>query len=234
MDYRISEYGSIAALKTPTPTTLALPGATPAGVREPYRDDPTGDKESLPMRDLSPTPGTRSKDLSEKNELYAPPRTRTKRKALICGIIAAVVIVLIIAIAVPVYIFVIKKSGHSSSGSTGGGTVGDTSTTTDGGNHISVVTTGGDGSIVTKDDGTTFVYNNTFGGYWVFDPVNPLNESARAQSYSPPLNQQWRWGVDKIYGQVALFSNVLLSLKRSQCQSRWMAQPRAIYFPCFV
>ncbi len=154
------------------------------------------------MRDLSPVPGAgrRSRDLSEKNELYAAPRTKTKRKALICGIVIAALIILIIAIAVPVYFFVIKKKGGSSgSSSSGSGQTGSTSPT--GGNTQTTASiTGGDGSIVTKDDGSTFVYNNTLGGYWVFDPANPLNESARAQSYSPPLSEQWKWGVDKIYG----------------------------------
>ncbi|KAG8764321.1 hypothetical protein FRC15_007690, partial [Serendipita sp. 397] len=50
------------------------------------------------------------------------------------------------------------------------------------------------------DDGSTFQYNNSFGGYWVYDPANPLNESARAQANSPPISQLWKWGDDQIFG----------------------------------
>ncbi|KIM27166.1 glycoside hydrolase family 5 protein [Serendipita vermifera MAFF 305830] len=143
------------------------------------------------------------RDMSEKQELYEAPRAKTKRKGVLWFTICCVLIAVLAAIIIPVYFFVIKKgSGGSGSGSSGGsshtGTGADTSTTT--GGSQSVLTSGGDGSIVTKSDGTTFTYNNTFGGYWVYDVNNPLNNSARAQSYTPPLSQPWRFGVDKIYG----------------------------------
>ena len=32
------------------------------------------------------------------------------------------------------------------------------------------------------------------------DPANPFDNSARANSWTPPLNETWRWGVDRIYG----------------------------------
>jgi glucan 1,3-beta-glucosidase len=43
-------------------------------------------------------------------------------------------------------------------------------------------------------DGSTFIYQNQFGGYWVSEP---FNDSAQAQSYSPPLNQPWDYSSDK-------------------------------------
>ncbi|CAK5275468.1 unnamed protein product [Mycena citricolor] len=61
-------------------------------------------------------------------------------------------------------------------------------------------TTGGDGSTVTTLDGGHFVYNNSFGGFWVEDPANPFNNNARPNSWTPPLNTSWTWGVDRIYG----------------------------------
>ncbi|KAJ3520446.1 hypothetical protein NMY22_g12754 [Coprinellus aureogranulatus] len=81
-------------------------------------------------------------------------------------------------------------------------------------------TTGGDGSIVKMEDGTTFVYSNPFGGYcWysplrvccasltgvvcmvgVYDPNNPVDDSARPNSWTPPLNESWDWNNGKIYG----------------------------------
>lgn len=182
--YRASEYGSIAALQTPK-----FEVTPPEGTE-------------VPMRQLSPVPRA-SKDLEEKNELYAAPRTQTKRKALLWGLVAAGAVILVVAIAVPVAIF--SKKNHSQESGSSGGSSSDaghsgSGTSHSGNNQPTVVTSGGDGSIVTKSDGTTFVYNNTFGGMWVYDPANPLNNSARAQSWSPPLSEEWRWGVDQVFG----------------------------------
>ncbi|KAJ6539597.1 glycoside hydrolase family 5 protein [Mycena capillaripes] len=54
--------------------------------------------------------------------------------------------------------------------------------------------------MVIKKNGTKFTYNNSFGGFWVNDPVNPFNNNAKANSWTPPLNASWQWGVDRIYG----------------------------------
>ncbi|KAL1745091.1 glycoside hydrolase family 5 protein [Schizophyllum fasciatum] len=50
------------------------------------------------------------------------------------------------------------------------------------------------------EDGTKFRYNNTFGGFWVFDPEDPFNNNAQPNTYTPPLNETWNFGKDKIYG----------------------------------
>jgi glucan 1,3-beta-glucosidase len=34
----------------------------------------------------------------------------------------------------------------------------------------------------------------------VNDPGNPFNNNAQPNSWTPPLNTSWRWGVDRIYG----------------------------------
>ncbi|KAG8804929.1 hypothetical protein FRC17_005827, partial [Serendipita sp. 399] len=183
-NFRSSEYGSIAGLKT-----------TDSPVTEIGLNEEKGDASAE----------RRSKDLPQKNETYAAPRAQTKRKLLIYGLVALGVVVLTIVIAVPVAVLK-GKGGSSDSGSTqstGDSHHGGHSGTTDshsGSTQTTAATWGGDGSIVTKSDGTTFVYNNTFGGYWVFDPANPFNNSARAQEHVPPLSQEWRWGQDRIYG----------------------------------
>lgn len=59
---------------------------------------------------------------------------------------------------------------------------------------------GGDGTVVVTEQGSKFTYNNSFGGYFVVDPGNPFNNDARAQSWSPPLNQSWQFGKDQILG----------------------------------
>jgi aryl-phospho-beta-D-glucosidase BglC (GH1 family) len=53
---------------------------------------------------------------------------------------------------------------------------------------------------VTQEDGSTFTYTNKFGGYWVSDPNDPLNNNARPNSWTPPLNQSWTWGKDRVFG----------------------------------
>lgn len=88
----------------------------------------------------------------------------------IAGAVAIVVIAL--AIALPL-VFVNRNKNSSSSTSSGASTTtggGDNSTTTpgDSGNGkptAALATWGGDGSTVTKEDGTTFTYKNSFGGF---------------------------------------------------------------------
>jgi len=65
--------------------------------------------------------------------------------------------------------------------------------------------TGGDGSTVTMEDGSTFIYRNPFGGYWIDEPNNPFNNGARPQSWSPALNETFRYGIDQIRGCVSCF-----------------------------
>ncbi|ORY26176.1 glycoside hydrolase superfamily [Naematelia encephala] len=43
-------------------------------------------------------------------------------------------------------------------------------------------------------------YANSFGGYWVWDEADPFNNGAKANSWTPALNESWTWGVDKIHG----------------------------------
>ncbi|KAJ7752662.1 hypothetical protein B0H16DRAFT_1317462, partial [Mycena metata] len=53
---------------------------------------------------------------------------------------------------------------------------------------------------VTTANGTTFVYRNPFGGYWIADPSNPFASGARPNSWTPALNETWTWGVDRVNG----------------------------------
>ncbi|KAI0356336.1 glycoside hydrolase [Trametes cingulata] len=105
------------------------------------------------------------------------------------------IIVVAAAVVIPLYFFVIKPKHHdSASGS---------SNSTDSSNPAAAqaaIRIGGDGSTVTKEDGTTFIYNNSFGGYWVSNPANPFDNSARPNSWTPPLNESWKWGEDRING----------------------------------
>ncbi len=103
-----------------------------------------------------------------------------------------------LTVVVPVYFFLIRPK-QSTTGSCN--TTSHSPTNNNPGHHNNnLVTWGTDGSVVTKDDGSTFIYNNTLGGYWVFDPANPLNNTARAQATTPALNEPWNYGVDLIRG----------------------------------
>ncbi|CAL1711948.1 unnamed protein product [Somion occarium] len=97
---------------------------------------------------------------------------------------SAALVAIILAVILPVYFVVIKPNQNL---------------TASGGGKTNAVT-GGDGSTITKDDGSTFVYRNQFGGFWVSDPENPFLDNAQPNSWTPPLNTSWRWGVDRVNG----------------------------------
>ncbi|EJF57265.1 glycoside hydrolase [Dichomitus squalens LYAD-421 SS1] len=178
-----------------------------------YLNAPPGVRDSSAIStpaESSPFLAQSNKEANFINSQETLPSRRPLYKRAWFWVVAIVAIVVVaLAVVLPV-IFVVVKPGHhhstsgasssssGSSGSTGSGDSGSNSsspTTTKTG-----ITTGGDGSTVTKDDGTTFVYKNSFGGYWVSDPANPFDNSARPNSWTPPLNESWTWGVDRING----------------------------------
>ncbi|KAG1819604.1 uncharacterized protein BJ212DRAFT_1055248 [Suillus subaureus] len=136
--------------------------------------------------------------LAEKRSAYTVPRVKSKRGLIIAGSILAAVIVLI-AVVVPIY-FVVIKPKSSSNNSSAVSPSNPTSTSTSTGQPSSAVVTGGNGSTITMEDGTTFTYSNPFGGTWYWNPDDPFNNNAQAQSWTPPLNQTFSFGTDKIFG----------------------------------
>ncbi|QRW00896.1 Cellulase (glycosyl hydrolase family 5 protein) [Ceratobasidium sp. AG-Ba] len=114
---------------------------------------------------------------------------------IVAGLV--VLVAIIVAVAVSVY-FTSAKHGSGSAGSnTGPGSTPAPNPTQS--SDPGTVISGGDGTKVLTETGS-FTYNNSFGGFWVQDPKNPFNNNAQAQSWSPPLNTSWKWGVDKIRG----------------------------------
>lgn len=191
-------------------------GLAPGGQRDTafyslnYRDDPHGSDFAGSQADLNlgKSPSQASPYLSEKRATYATPRARSRRRALIIGGLVAAAIIAV-AVVVAVYFAIIKPhnkdsdvSGGSSSGSHQGGSTATTAPPTSGTGKPTqnLAVTGGDGSKVTMDDGSTFTYQNSFGGYWYWDPKDPFNNGARAQSWSPALNETFNYGVDRIRG----------------------------------
>ncbi|KAI3602122.1 glycoside hydrolase family 5 protein [Moniliophthora roreri] len=131
--------------------------------------------------------------MGEKGVIYA--RKPSRRKPIIIGAIV-VAIVVIAAIGVGVY-FARKGKGKDGGGSSSSSS---SSTTPPANGGVVQAVTGGDGSEVTLEDGTTFTYSNPFGGYWYHDPEDPFNNGAKAQSWTPALNETLNYGVDRIRG----------------------------------
>jgi hypothetical protein len=206
------EHGSVTAINNNGDYPFTAPTPQFAGQTMESRGSQYGSMD--PLRNETSahhsTDEMGARGMNEKGALYEAPNAKSKRKGLFWALVALALVIVLVAIIVPVYLFVIKKKdgddGNTSTGTHHG--TGNNSTNNEDTNHEQtpgVVTWGGDGSIVTKEDGTTFVYNNTFGGFWVYDPANPLNNSARAQEHTPPLTENWKWGVDAMYGYVYVF-----------------------------
>ncbi|KAJ3762991.1 glycoside hydrolase family 5 protein [Lentinula raphanica] len=145
---------------------------------------------------------TGNRYMEEKRAMYASPKSKRK-VLLIAG--AAATALLVIIIALGVYFGVVKKNqGSSTASNVASGDSSDSGSSSSSGNSGSTQTklavTGGDGSKVTLEDGTTFTYSNSFGGTWYWDINDPFNNGARAQSWSPALNETFNYGVDRIRG----------------------------------
>ncbi|KAG6854911.1 hypothetical protein C0991_009734 [Blastosporella zonata] len=189
-----SEYtGSVYALND----TLGASPLTHGPYAGGYRDDPSlGD---LPM---SPMGQSQARFMEEKRAAYTPPRAKSKRNLIILVVLAALLLA-ILAVIIPVYFTIIKPNSdkNSSASDTSSSTAAANPTSTSTGKPtVAAVVTGGNGSMVTTDDGSTFTYSNSFGGYWYWDENDPFNNGARAQSWSPALNETFRYGIDKIRG----------------------------------
>ncbi|KAL7281935.1 hypothetical protein ACG7TL_003402 [Trametes sanguinea] len=136
---------------------------------------------------------------SEKGGLAAASGSSRRRRLYIwLGVAAAAIVVVVLAVILPVYFTVIKK--HSGSGAASGGHGGSSSGAATNPESPTGAVTGGDGSTITMQDGTWFTYKNPFGGFWVDDPSDPFNNSARAQSFTPALNEPWDYAKDQIRG----------------------------------
>jgi len=143
--------------------------------------------------------------LTEKPEIYAAPREQNKKRLTVIIVTILVLLLVAAAIALPLYFAVLRpkslaaanNNNNNNSNSNDG-----TNDTTTGNNTKTnnLITWGNDGTLVEMEDGNKFTYSNKFGGYWVFDPANPTNNSARAQSFSPALNEEFKYGVDRIRG----------------------------------
>ncbi|KDR69908.1 hypothetical protein GALMADRAFT_255764 [Galerina marginata CBS 339.88] len=190
--------GDDASFREPRPPFMALNGGE--SPRDSY---------------VQSTPNDSGTNLAQKNEPeadeesttpIAPPSPKPRRRLLVLvGAIIALVI-LILVVVLPVYFTVIKPRNNKSavgSSTKPNPTGGSTTATSHGAKPTSIstaATTGSDGSTIKANDGTTFTYNNKFGGIWWSDPNDPYNNNAYPNSWTPPLNQSWDYGKDRIWG----------------------------------
>lgn len=156
---------------------------------------------------------------------------KKSRRPIIWILVALGIIALILVIVLPVYFVVVQPRNRNSSTASAPSTEASGETDHNNIPNASpeapvLATTGGDGSEVTDEDGNKFTYRNSFGGYceltppWtpstvllrcvanyfrtsgVYDIKDPYNNGARPNAWTPPLNQSWNWGTDRIFGRV--------------------------------
>ncbi|KAG7087419.1 hypothetical protein E1B28_013387 [Marasmius oreades] len=139
-------------------------------------------------------------EFNEKGNVATPGAARKKRN-LIIGIVVVAIVIIAVAVAVPLAILNKNKDSSSGSSQSGGNDAhgGGGGEPSKPGGALAAVT-GGDGSDVTLEDGTKFKYSNPHGGSWYYDVNDPFNNNARPQSWSPALNETFRYGIDKIRG----------------------------------
>ena len=148
----------------------------------------------------SPQPSDAMGESTFRNEaIGAAPQAGRKKRVLLWGAIAALAAV-VIAVAVAVPVVLTSRNKDDSSESSNGGSSGGNGHGGNGNNTPQGAISGGDGSEVTTEDGTTFTYVNKFGGYWVSDPADPFNNGAKANEWTPALNETWNWNTNRIFG----------------------------------
>lgn len=147
----------------------------------------------------SPLLATIDKEAAQSDEKLPEVIKNKKRLSVWIAYGLIVFVVVVLAVILPVYFTVIKHNPdpvRSTAPAPTGGTQGGKNPPP----PLTAPVTGGDGSTVTTDDGSTFIYNNKFGGFWFSDPNDPFNNDAQPNSWTPPINQTWTWGKDRIYG----------------------------------
>jgi len=95
-------------------------------------------------------------------------------------------VIIVIAVVVPVAI--LKHQNNLANASSGS-------------DQSENATSGMSGSTITMDDGTKFIYQNSFEGDWVADPKIPFGSGGKAQSWSKRIGaEEWDWGQDVARG----------------------------------
>ncbi|TBU22967.1 glycoside hydrolase [Dichomitus squalens] len=172
----------------------------------PANHPPEASTNSLPSSPFLDKPEDAELDTADKETYYSEVPSLPRKRPLHTSpwVIAVAGIVLAAIVALVVYAVASSPHKHGPAGNKSSdsqsGAPNDAGQSSDKPAPYVEITTGGDGSTVTKEDGSTFTYHNSFGGYWVADSTNPFDNGARANSWTPALNQTWTWGKDRING----------------------------------
>ncbi|CAK5270365.1 unnamed protein product [Mycena citricolor] len=151
-----------------------------------------------------PDHATREGGVSEKRAGGGKPSRRRRGYLILAGVL----LILAVALGVGLGVGLSRHAAGASTSFSASGASGDASSSTGAAASPSssvppaaaVLVTGGDGSTITADNGTTFTYVNSFGGSWYYDVNDPFNNGARPQSWSPALNETFRYGIDTVRG----------------------------------
>ncbi|KAF8197355.1 hypothetical protein K438DRAFT_1967598 [Mycena galopus ATCC 62051] len=167
-------------------------------MHERENDDPFSRTPTPPTPTLNPSTrhDSLSYSLSSPNNSglllssFAPgPRHSTKGRGRYIAIGLAAVLIVAAAVVLPIYFLVIKKHDDAAAKSANGTSSGLGRTSSG-----EEVLTGGDGSVIMMENGASFVYNNSFGGYWLVSASNPFLDGAKPISWTPALNESLTWG----------------------------------------
>lgn len=127
-------------------------------------------------------------------------RMSAKKRWMIIGGVAGLIAVLVIVVVVPITTILLKderpKNSAASSGSNAGSGSGSNNPSSNNPDKV-LATSGTNGSTIDLGNGQSFTYINNFGGHWA---SQPLNNSARAQNYTPPLSEEFDFARNRILG----------------------------------
>ncbi|KAH7092737.1 glycoside hydrolase [Auriculariales sp. MPI-PUGE-AT-0066] len=120
-------------------------------------------------------------------------KAKSKKRTMLFIIIGVVALIVIVVVILALTVFKKKDNNAQASGTSGA------SNGKPGTNNAAVVI-GKSGDSVKMEDGTSFTYKNDHGGIFIVDDTNPYNYDAQAQSWTPPLNETWPFGKQRIFG----------------------------------
>ncbi|KIS66378.1 uncharacterized protein UMAG_10211 [Mycosarcoma maydis] len=127
-------------------------------------------------------------------------RISTSKKCLILTAVALVIAVLTVAIVVPITQILLKPAPANAGAENGGSDNGSGPANNSASNPTpekQVAIWGTNGSVIDLGNGNNFTYINNFGGRWASEP---LNNTAQAQNYTPPLDQEFDFSRNRMLG----------------------------------
>ncbi|KAF5311717.1 hypothetical protein D9611_009477 [Ephemerocybe angulata] len=182
-------------------------GYRPTGAAQPNTPGAQGgswqEDEFLDMyrsrEDLSQDPS--SQFLNQQAGANSASAAQKAKKSKLIKIGLGVLLLILIGVGIALaLVFTVGKKKGSSGGKSGSASDGDAGTGSNGGVGESGIS-GKTGSLVTLANGTTFTYNNDFGGDWYADPKKPFDNGGKAQSWSPRIGaEEWKWGEHMVHG----------------------------------